>query len=115
MRLIAFYKPNMSSSYLAVLLVHLNSKLLETILFLLYALIKAHPTPNMSYVFDPSKYMVHNSFVHKPPDVLVLLLLLLFLLLLLLVQCVVQVSLPLVGKGRSPSYVSGGVGVAGVG
>lgn len=115
LRLMDFCKHNMSASYFATLFVHSNSKWLDTRCFLLQGSIKAHLTLDLSYLFDLSKYKVHNSFIHGLLDVLVLLLPSLLLLLLLLVQCVVQVSLSLVGKGRSPNYVSGGVGVDCVG
>jgi len=112
LRLMAFCNPNTSASYSAMLFMHSNSKQIETRCFLFYGLIKTLPTPKLSCVFDPSKYMVHNFSVHGLFDALVLLLLLflLLMLLLVLVQCTLHVSLPSVGKGRRPNCVFSGVG-----
>lgn len=111
LRLMAFCKPNTSASYSSTMFVHSNSKQLDTRCFLLQGMIRTHRAPEPYCTFDPSKYIVHNSSVHRPLDVLALLLLLL-LLFLLLVQFVVKVSLPSVGQGRHSYCASGGVGAS---
>lgn len=106
LRLVSFYKPNMSSSYLAVLFVNSNSKQIQTKCFLCNRSIKTQLALEPSYILDLSKYKVHILFVQGLLAALVLL-----SLLLLLFQSTVQVSFFPIGQGRRPNYVSGGVGV----
>lgn len=116
LRLIPFYKPTMSASYSTMVFIHSNSKWFDIKCFIFFVLIKTHCTLEPSYIFGSSKYMVDNSYVCGPFNVLALLLLLqplvllLLLLLLPVLQCVVEVSFPLVGKGRRPNCMCNGVG-----
>lgn len=106
LRLMSLCRPNMSASYSTMLFVHSNSKRIDITCFLCFGSIKIHPAPKPSYVFDPSKYMIHNSSIHGPFNALVQLLLLLLLLLFLLLpmlKCVIHVSFPSVWKGRRPT------------
>src|ERR1700728_610550 len=63
LRLIALYKPWTRASYSAVLLVHSNSNLQDSIVLSPFGLTKMQPAPEPSLDLEPSKYKDQNKGV----------------------------------------------------
>ncbi len=97
---------SMNASYSVLLFVLLKFKKREIMHFPLFWMTEIHSVLEPSCVPESSRLIAHISFVHGLFGMLVLLLLPLLLLLLLLEKETIQVSLSLVGRGRSPNSLS---------